>query len=356
MEVSEFERTLDDCEVRLDRLRALYEQYFQGLERLEPLIPKKELHRRVQLLRGNIPRNTRLRFRFQQLVSKYTTYQSYWMRVARQIEEGTYRRDIMKARRKREEAREARNAAATKKSAADGISIEVDLDSMDLEAEVAAASADAEAAVDRMFEKDDVLAAIDNLGPRSKAPPGGESGKSSLSPFAARPLTPLLTSPPRADKAERSQFADPPSKTFAKPAPPGAPGTAKQPKVPAPGAATGTQRKPPAPSGRTPAYRPPSPGASAAPRRPAVVKRRPSSPPGAKVVGGPDDEGMRRVYNRYVEARKRNNERVDNLRFESVKKSIQKQLPKLRQKHKGKKIDFEVVIRNGKVGLKPVPK
>jgi hypothetical protein len=324
MDVAEFERTLEECEVRLDRLRALYEQYFQGLERLEPLIPKKELHRRVQLLRGNVPRNTRLRFRFQQLVSRYTTYQSYWMRVARQIEEGTYRRDIMKARRKREEARQARNAAGAKKSAADGISIEVDLDSMDLEAEVAAASAEAEAAVDNMFEKDDVLAAIDNLGPRSKAPPGG---KPSLSPFAARPLTPLLTSPPRA-KADKSQFTDPPSKTFAKPLPKAAPSTAKQQRLPAAGAS----------------------------RRPAVVKRRPSSPPGAKVVGGPDDEGMKRVYNRYVEARKRNNERVDNVRFESVKKSIEKQLPKLRQKHKGKKIDFEVVIRNGKVGLKPVPK
>jgi hypothetical protein len=65
---------------------------------------------------------------------------------------------------------------------------------------------------------------------------------------------------------------------------------------------------------------------------------------------------MRKVYQRYVEARERNNERVDNVRFENVKQSIEKQLPTLRAKHKGKNIDFEVVIRNGKVGLKPVPK
>ncbi|RLB46704.1 MAG: hypothetical protein DRJ42_27080 [Deltaproteobacteria bacterium] len=65
---------------------------------------------------------------------------------------------------------------------------------------------------------------------------------------------------------------------------------------------------------------------------------------------------MRKIYDSYVDARRRNNERVDNLRFESIKKTIQKQLPKLQAKHKGKKIDFEVVVRNGKVGLKPVPK
>ncbi len=329
MDVAEFERTLEDCELRLDRLRALYEQYFQGLERLEPLIPKKELHRRVQLLRGAVPRNTRLRFRFQQLVSRYTTYQTYWMRVSRQIEEGTYRRDIMKARRRRDDRRQG-GTAAEAESAAEGLSIEVDLDSMDLEAEVAAASAEAAAAVERrLVPQDDVLAAIDNLGSRSKSPEGGPTNSPSLSPYAGRPLTPLLTTPPKRS-VSAPKISDPPSKTFPKPMARSAP-------------ATGTHPKPP-----------PAPGTP--PRRPAVVSRRPSSPPGAKVVGGPDDEGMRKVYKRYVEARARNNERVDNVRFESVKKSIEAQMPKLRQKHKGKKIDFEVVIRNGKVGLKPVPK
>ncbi len=342
MEVAEFERTLEECESRLDRLRALYEQYFQGLERLEPLIPKKELQRRVQLLRGNIPRSTRLRFRFQQLVSRYTTYQSYWMRVSRQIEEGTYRRDIMKARRKREEARQARRDRGSTKerdAAMDGISIEVDLDAMDVDAEVAAASAEAAAAADKLLPADDVLAAIDNLGPRSEAP-GPGAKRPSLTPFAARPLTPLAGSRP----------SDPPSKTFPKPSARPAPPAGQRAQQPTP-------RMQPKPGGQNAAYRPPSPpGAATKRRRPAVVARPPSAPPASRVVGGPDDEGLRRVYKSYVEARKRNNERVDNVRYESVKKSIQKQLPKLRQKHKGKKIDFEVVIRNGKVGLKPVPK
>ena len=36
--------------------------------------------------------------------------------------------------------------------------------------------------------------------------------------------------------------------------------------------------------------------------------------------------------------------------------SIKKMVPELEQKHRGKKIDFEIVVKDGRVGLKPVPK
>jgi hypothetical protein len=76
-------------------------------------------------------------------------------------------------------------------------------------------------------------------------------------------------------------------------------------------------------------------------------------------MAGPpaDDDGrIKQVFDRYLEARKQNNERVDNVKFETVKKSIEQMLPKLREKHAGKQIDFEVVVKDGKVGIKPVPK
>src|ERR1043165_6696427 len=107
MELAEYEALLSDVEVKLDRLKALYEQWFQGMERLEPAIPRKDVERRVVMLRKELPRNTALRFRFQQLVQRYTTLQTYWQRVARQIEEGTYRRDLMKARKQRIELRQS---------------------------------------------------------------------------------------------------------------------------------------------------------------------------------------------------------------------------------------------------------
>ena len=86
-----FERLLDDAEIRLDRLRALYEQWFQGLERLEPTIPRKNFDRFMEQLRRDRPRVTGLKFRYHNLVQRYTTYVMYWRKVARQIEEGTYR-------------------------------------------------------------------------------------------------------------------------------------------------------------------------------------------------------------------------------------------------------------------------
>jgi hypothetical protein len=72
----EFETLLHDVDSKLDRLKALYEQWFQGMERLEPTIARKELDRRVALLRKEIPRSTALRFRFQQFVKRYTTLQT----------------------------------------------------------------------------------------------------------------------------------------------------------------------------------------------------------------------------------------------------------------------------------------
>lgn len=62
------------------------------------------------------------------------------------------------------------------------------------------------------------------------------------------------------------------------------------------------------------------------------------------------------MYSQYIEARRRNNERTDNVRYETIEKSISQMLPKLREKHGGKEIDFEVVVKDGKVGIKPVAK
>jgi hypothetical protein len=62
---------------------------------------------------------------------------------------------------------------------------------------------------------------------------------------------------------------------------------------------------------------------------------------------------MRALYERYVDARRRNNERVDNVRLESLQQSVEKMMPKLREKHGNKAIDFDVVLQDGKVGLKP---
>ncbi len=96
MDNAQIEHELEDLEGRLERLRSLYEQYFMGLEKLEPTVLRKEVDRRMWVLRKEQIRNTGLRFKFQMLVQRYNTYQQYWTRVVREIESGTYRRDILK--------------------------------------------------------------------------------------------------------------------------------------------------------------------------------------------------------------------------------------------------------------------
>lgn len=112
MDPKDFSTELSDLEVKLERLRALYDLHFQGIERLPPTVPRKEVDRKIYMLRKELPRNAATRFRFQQLVQRYTVYTTLWSRTARQIEEGTYRRDLMRARKKREQARQERQDRA----------------------------------------------------------------------------------------------------------------------------------------------------------------------------------------------------------------------------------------------------
>jgi hypothetical protein len=128
-ELSEVEHLVAELESRLDRLRALYEQYFLGYEKLEPLVPRKDVERRFDVLRRSQFRNTALRFRFQQSQQKYNTYLSYWGRIVRQIEAGTYVRHLNRVR-------AAQNASTREAAREPDLEVEVDLDSdldMDLD-------------------------------------------------------------------------------------------------------------------------------------------------------------------------------------------------------------------------------
>jgi CRISPR/Cas system CSM-associated protein Csm2 small subunit len=73
-----------------------------------------------------------------------------------------------------------------------------------------------------------------------------------------------------------------------------------------------------------------------------------SAPSGNQAL---NEQRMRRIYDEYAAARKKNNE--GDVRYETLASSIQKMLPDLSKKHQGKQIDFEVVLKDGRVGLKP---
>jgi hypothetical protein len=89
-----YTKELDSLEKRISRLRVLYDQYFMGIERLEPLHLrndiKKTMRRSEILKRGS----TVLKFRYRSLQQRFTSYGSYWDRIVRMIEEGQIRRGV----------------------------------------------------------------------------------------------------------------------------------------------------------------------------------------------------------------------------------------------------------------------
>lgn len=97
MQPTELDLELEELEVRLERLRALYEQYFLGIEKIEPAVARKDVDRRIWTLRREKIRNTAKRFKLQTVIQRYNSYQQYWHRILREIELGTYKRHLRKA-------------------------------------------------------------------------------------------------------------------------------------------------------------------------------------------------------------------------------------------------------------------
>jgi hypothetical protein len=82
----------------LMELKARYDQYFLGLEKIEPGKEREDLKKRIIALKMQSVRNTGARFKVGSLFQKYLTYERLWMRSAREREEGTYKADRFKAR------------------------------------------------------------------------------------------------------------------------------------------------------------------------------------------------------------------------------------------------------------------
>lgn len=178
MTPKEQEIAIGEVEERVDRLRILYDQYFLGFEKLEPTVPRKDVERRIAILRKEQIRNTALRFRFNVVTQKYNTYGMYWIRIARQIEEGTFKRHLRKA-----EARFGGRRERDMSIDVDLTDFEIDMDAeMDMDSVLAEANAAAEA-----YARDGDSS--DTLPP----PPTSERGPSSVRMPAARPM--LLNTP-----------------------------------------------------------------------------------------------------------------------------------------------------------------
>ena len=111
---------VEDVEVLLHALRGQYEQYFMGIEKRPPVWAHEQFRKRLTALKTVPSRNSALSFRIQSLQASAVTFERLWSRTMQEIEDGTYRRDLFKARMRRKSRPEVPAAAAGAKQAPTG--------------------------------------------------------------------------------------------------------------------------------------------------------------------------------------------------------------------------------------------
>lgn len=93
------EARLGEMEKKMDRLRSMYESFFMGMERIPPDTLRREMNRMMLEMQQVPIGNSSLRFRFQSLSQKWVLQSTYWNRTMREIEAGTFRRDMARTQR-----------------------------------------------------------------------------------------------------------------------------------------------------------------------------------------------------------------------------------------------------------------
>src|SRR3954451_648028 len=93
-----FAEEIEEIDESLTNLQVLYEKYFLGIDRRPPDQERKRVSTRLREMRTTSVRNTALKFRVHSLFAKLISFERMWDRTLREIEEGTYKRDVFKAK------------------------------------------------------------------------------------------------------------------------------------------------------------------------------------------------------------------------------------------------------------------
>jgi hypothetical protein len=365
LDPAEISQLIGELEERVERLRALYDQYFMGIERLEPLTLRKEVDRRLWALRREQIRNTGMRFKLETTIQRYNTYQQYWQRIVREIENGTYQRDLGRAAQRfgegavtafakrrqkmfekgaaKKAERDARRRTSTPpppqeespKEEPQSESFDVDFDESEILADQPPLSLD--------FSPGPELAAPKAPAPRPPLP---------SVPRAVPPGPPRAPAPPENRISRPKVTAESPGTLREVAAPRPLPNPAPlPPRAPLPSRPDAPPR---APLPSRPEASPPAPNLP--PARPPAASRPDIRPPTASQPDDPlSNARLRQIYGQYVEAKRKANESTAAITFDKVAANLRETATQLRAKGKGT-VDFEVVMKNGKPVLKPIVK
>jgi hypothetical protein len=110
---------LNELDEAINNLQVLYEKYFLGIDRRPPEQERKRISQKAREMRNAAIRNTALKFKINTLFAKLLSFERMWDRTLREIEDGTYKRDVFKAGMRKKESdggqpaqeRPARNSA-----------------------------------------------------------------------------------------------------------------------------------------------------------------------------------------------------------------------------------------------------
>lgn len=329
---------IEELETRLDRLRSLYEQYFLGIERIEPTVARKDVDRRFWMLRREKIRNTARRYKLQVLIQRYNTFQQYWHRICREIEQGTYTRHLIKAEKLL--AKEALTIATKRRRGAYRRGAE----EAEAPAEEVQAAEPAEATVPNQDRELDALLGLhrapgEKLEPATP-PPGPIEARAPRAKPQFQPLDldidDLLGGGERAPisargAAQKRATQSPPIRR----------------RTPAPGSV----RAAPASSRSKPPASEPTPPSE---RKVAPPPVRPRAPAPRPAEAGVSEARVRELHQRLVEA-KRQLQDAKGVSVEGLAKSLRTTEEKLRKEHGAhRRIDFDIVIKNGRALVKPI--
>lgn len=333
---------LDDLENRLERLKRLYEQYFLGIQKIPPAQLHKEVERGIRELTQRKPRNTALRYKLNSISQRFSSYSTYWNRVMRQIEQGTYLRDIQRVKRRAyargeeipDEVLAKMPALMRKRVLRDRERIARRHAEKDASAPAAAAPT-ARHAVHRIDESDPLLGAdldtdMEELFSSIMAEDAPLGGDTAPPPPQRAQIAPEVT----ADEPGEAQVG-----AWREPA---ATRPRERPKGEAP-SADGQWREP---------ARPPPPPP---PRRQPPRRSQPARPAGGSLPPGMDERQARALYDNYVRARKMVGASSD-VSFGRLMSSLRNQAPRIMKQHGAQKVEFNVVLKDNRVVVKATPK
>lgn len=410
---SHIDAKLSEFEKKLERLYRTYEQYFIGVEKRPPHNQRRQVVRMYRELEQLPMVKTALKFRFRSLVQRFNSYKSYWNRTEKQIEEGTYHRDLAraKARQKRREEREEQHEQQQTSGQSEDGAFEIDdidLEDMDLES--------LEEELQQMeqrgeFEKYVGTKKIKQEGfPEDQKRPGefepaprGEGG-GRQGPERGRRGSSSWERPEVDENVKQKKLAELQAKLGLStrgtsggdpPAEPSGGGEDQRGRNPFERSAEGPTQKarpenPSAPSRgadmsklkklrrakeRLERERNQKKQQRSTPHRAGarnqsnqkqsnqrttgsnrVIRRNSGASSSAGSSHGFNDEKSRKIYNNLVEAKRRCKEDTSNLNYDSFKRTMEKQRTQIRKKKGARDVDFKVVIKDGRAFLKPETK